>query len=112
MRVTIPRVSLSLIGAGALAALIALPMLLRIPAALQAQATSQAELPPASTPPLMIGRGPDGTYQDPSIPPEVLQRAFSPPPASLPPAARPRPSNIEPPRRALDQMRRGGAVAY
>lgn len=52
-------------------------------------------------------------WQDPSIDPEVLARAFAEPPRSLPPAARPTDAAIHPPERVWRQMQRDDkAVAY
>jgi len=51
--------------------------------------------------------------RDPSVDPEVLARAFAPPPANLPAKARPKPSNIHPsPREWKRLQEQHEVVAY
>lgn len=51
-------------------------------------------------------------WNDPSMDPEMLKKAFAPPPTNLPPEARPVPLNLMPSNKELQRMRREGAVAY
>jgi hypothetical protein len=64
----------------------------------------------------VVPAGPDPTggmhWNDPSVDPELLRRAFAPPPTNLPPEALPRASSIHPPREALKRLQSKGAVAY
>ena len=51
-------------------------------------------------------------WKDPSIDPQVLEKAFAPPPP-LPPQARPKPSALVPPAREWERIQRqDDAVAY
>jgi hypothetical protein len=62
------------------------------------------------------GSQPSGSttyWHDPSVDPEVLAKAFAPPPANLPATARPKPSNIHPsPREWRRLQEQQNAVAY
>lgn len=67
------------------------------------------------SPPVAAGPGGARGWQDPSVDPAALARAFRapPPPDFLPPEARPRPPEIHPPARAWRELEREErAVAY
>jgi hypothetical protein len=52
-------------------------------------------------------------WHDPSVAPEILAKAFAPPPPNLPAKARPKPSNIHPsPREWRRLQEQHDAVAY
>lgn len=88
------------------------------------QTIQPADLPPASppsTPPLSAGSDERDVidaygqqpWGDPSLDPEVLQRAYAPPPRSLPKAARPEILPIHPPEREWRKAQRNeDAIAY
>ena len=59
---------------------------------------------------------PKGAWNDPSVPPEALKKAYAPLSHPLPPEARPQPSNIHPPeakeRRIQRRVKQGDLVIY
>lgn len=68
---------------------------------------------PASGSGLFRRQPPDPYWQDPSVDPDILARAFARPPRSLPPEARPEASAIEPSEREWRRLQREDkAVAY
>jgi hypothetical protein len=73
------------------------------------RATPPAATATRSVPAPSAGRGP---WQDPSVPPEVLARAFAPPPADLPPEALPKPLRTQPPREEWQRLQSEGIAAY
>ncbi len=59
---------------------------------------------------------PKGVWNDPSVPAEVLHKAYAPLSRPLPPEARPQPSNIHPPatqeRRIQRRVKQGDLIVY
>jgi hypothetical protein len=75
------------------------------------RAPTEALAHPVSTAPTRDLTG--GRYwNDPSVDPALLERAFAPAPRVLPPEAQPKASAIVPPQKALQELQAQGAVAY
>jgi len=106
---------MGLVGCALLAVLWGLALFIR----LSAQSLASKDLKPsavAAEPARVHALTEDVTggryWNDPSMDPEMLKKAFAPPPANLPPEARPVPFNLMPSNKELQRMRRQGAVAY
>ena len=103
---------IALVSALVAVAIVVLIQLVGTPLVAPPDAPAAVPLPGVVAPPT----GPDPTggmhWNDPSVDPEVLKRAFAPPPTNLPPEALPRASSIHPPREALKRLQNKGAVAY
>lgn len=100
---------LALAGVGGLAIVWTMAHLLATPLALPGAPTAGSPVAAA----VAATQNPKTPYwQDPSIPPEVLKRAFQPPPADLPPEARPGSFNITPSPKTAQSLRDQELVVY
>ena len=103
-----------LAGCGTLALVWALGQVISTPVNFSGSRDSAplAGTPPLAAPSFTMGPGGRRYWNDPSIPPEILKKAYPPDP-DLPPSARPQPrTQLSPPVADVQRMRAEGTVAY